>query len=164
MKFEDYVRQHQRGLKYGAHNAPAHARLLRDILERPKEIGLPILTQFYVQIPFYTHVKEICSLNDLPRNVSVIKAELDLIAIDNERIVLIEAKYSEKRRELGRLERIREMREQLLRGREVVKEQFAVDSEILGVFREGKPDKKGFEVYNEQQLKFVARQSPIPLN
>lgn len=162
MKFEDYIRDHQRGLKYGAHNAPAHARLLRDITESPKELGLPILTQFYARVPFYTHVNEVRFLGSLPRNASVVSAEVDLISLAGQRIILIEAKYSERRRELGRLERIREMREQLLRGRQVVKEQFGVDSEILGVYREGKPDKKGFEVYSEQQLKFVALQPPIP--
>lgn len=162
MKFEDYIREHQRGLKYGAHNAPAHARLLRDVTERPKEMGLPILTKFYAHVPFYTRVKEIRSLEGLSRNVRVVRAEVDLIALAGERIILIEAKYSERRRELGRLERIRDMREQLLRGRQVVKEQFGVDPEILGVFREGKLDKKDFEVYSEKQLGFVALQSPIP--
>lgn len=164
MDFKYYIQVHQRGFNLGKENEREHTKLLQDITRRPIELELPPSTRFYAGVPFYTHVKDISSLESLPRNVSVVRAEVDLIALADERIILIEAKYSEKRRELGRLERIREMREQLLRGREVVKEQFAVDSEILGVFREGKPDKKGFEVYNEQQLKFVARQSPIPLN
>lgn len=125
-----------------------HENLVKDVLSRPRDVSLSSEARLYPNVVFGN-----CD-GERGRRYS------DILAIDGEKIILIEAKTTvdAKRNIFGHKKLINDMYGQLCACRVYIQEEFKLESKIIGVYRGG--DRRGdFETFSEEQLKFFLGQA-----